>query len=66
MQFAGKNNRMACENTRHMQAKITANAGKNTHTIAGKNARNCSQKYLQLQAICSHTVGKFTCNIQVS
>ena len=36
MQLTGKNTRIAGKNTRQTQAKITANAGKNTRTIAGK------------------------------
>ena len=36
MQLAGKNTRIAGKNTRQTQAEITANAGKNTRTVAGK------------------------------
>ena len=46
--------------------KTTENAGKNTRIIAGKNTRNCRQKYLQLHAICYDTAGKFTSKKQVS
>ena len=53
-------------NTRQTQAEITANAGKNTRTIAGKKTCNSTQNYLQLQAICYHTAGKFTSKLQVS
>ena len=56
----------AGKNTRQTQAKITANAGKNTRKIAGKKTCNSTQNYLQLQAICHHTAGKFTCKLQVS
>ena len=56
-----------------LQAKIHAtyrqknvNAGKNTRTIAGKKTCNSTQNYLQLQAICYHIPGKFTCKLQVS
>ena len=55
-----------------LQAKIMQLAGKNTR-IAGKNTRqtqaktcNSTQNYLQLQVICYHTAGKFTCKLQVS
>ena len=66
MQLTGKNTGIAGKNTRQTQAKITANAGKNTRTIAGKKTCNSTQNYLQLQAICHHTAGKFTCKLQVS
>ena len=66
MHFAGKNTRIASENTRQTHAKKTANAGKNSRTIAGKNICNATQNYLQLQAICYDTAGKFTCKLQVS
>ena len=46
--------------------KNTGIAGKNTRTIAGKKICNSTQNYLQLQAICYHTSGKFTCKLQVS
>ena len=36
MQLTGKNTGIAGKNTRQTQAKITANAGKNTRIIAGK------------------------------
>ena len=36
MQFTGKNTKIAGKNTHQTQAKITANAGKNTRKIAGK------------------------------
>ena len=36
MQLAGKNTRIAGKITRQTQAKLAANAGKNTRTIAGK------------------------------
>ena len=56
-----------------LQAKIHATyrqntgiAGKNTRTIAGKKTCNSTQNYLQLQAICHHTAGKFTCKLLVS
>ena len=61
-----QNTGIAGKNTRQTQAKITANAGKNTRTIAGKKTCNSTQNYLQLQAICHHTAGKFTCKLQVS
>ena len=35
------------------------------HKRRQKN-RNYTQNYLQLQAICYHTAGKFTCKVQVS
>ena len=65
MQCASKNTRIAGENTCQIQAKITANAGKNTRTIADKNTRNCTRNYLQMQAICYHTAGKFTCKLHL-
>ena len=53
MQFAGKNTRIACKNTRHMIAKITANARKihaqsqaKMPAIAPKNTCNCRQSAL--------------------
>ena len=58
MQLTGKNTGIAGKNTRQTQTKITANAGKKTC--------NSTQNYLQLQAICYHTAGKFTCKLQVS
>ena len=70
MQFEGKNTRIAGKKIRHTQAKITANAGKNTRTIARKNARNCTEKKLQMQVICYHTAvslhpaGEVTCNLR--
>ena len=66
MQLTGKNTGIAGKNTRQTQAKITANAGKNARTMAGKKTCNSTQNYLQLQAICHHTAGKFTCKLQVS
>ena len=36
MQLTGKNTGIAGKNTRQTQAKITANAGENTRTIASK------------------------------
>ena len=65
MQNTGKNTRIAGKNTRQTQAKITANPGKNTRTIAGKKTCNSTQNYLQLQAICYQTAGKFICKLQV-
>ena len=65
MQFAGKKTRIAGENIYQTQAKVTANASKNTCTNVGKNARNRTKNYLQLQAICYHTAGKFTFKLQV-
>ena len=66
MQLTGKNTGIAGKNSRQTQAKITANAGKNTRSIAGKKTCNSTQNYLQLQAICHPTAGKFTCKLQVS
>ena len=66
MQLTGKNTGIAGENTRQTQAKISANAGKNNRTIAGKKTCNSTQKYLPLQAICHHTAGKFTKKIKKS
>ena len=57
MQFPAQNTRIADENTRQTQSKITVNANKNTRTIGGKHTRNCTQNYLQLQSICYHTAG---------
>ena len=57
MQFTGENTRIAGKNTRQTQAKITANAGKNTRTIAGKKAAiprritcNCKQSAITPRA----------------
>ena len=55
---SAKNTRIAGKNARQTQAKITAHAGKRTS--------NSTQNYLQLQAVCYHTAGKFTCKLQVS
>ena len=42
IQFAGKNTGISRRINCQTQSKITANAGKNTRTIAGKNTRNCT------------------------
>ena len=65
MQLAGKSNRIAGKKTRQTQAKINAKAGKSTRIIAGKNTCNSTQNYVQLQAICYHIAGKFTCKLLV-
>ena len=58
--------RLGCKIACFCTQKYMQFAGENTRTIAGKNTRNCTQNYLQLQAICYHTAGKFTCKLHVS
>ena len=48
-----------------LAGKNTRIASKNTRTIASKKSYNSTQNYLQLQAICYHTAGKFSCKSQV-
>ena len=66
MQFTGKITKIAGKNTRQTQSKMTASLSKNNHIIEGKNSHNCTQNYQQLQAICYHTAGEFTCKLQIS
>ena len=51
MQLTGKNTGIAGKNTRQTQAKITANAEKNTRTIAG---RKNLQFHAELPAIAGN------------
>ena len=79
MQLTGKNTAIAGKNTRQTQAKITANAGKNIRTIAGKKPGipriitcNCRQSAITPRvnspANCSyvslHHAGEVTCNLR--
>ena len=55
MQLTGKNTRIAGKNTRQTQVKITANAGKNTRTIASKKNR---QFHAELPAIAGNLLSQ--------
>ena len=71
--FAGKNTCKFQAKILKSQLKIltkrrqkTANPGKNTRTISSIYTLNSTQNHLQLQEICYHTAGKFTCKLQVN